>query len=80
MSLPPPYEPPEDAELRAALDGLRLDEYHDWDEKGLVVVERFTGYGLHRDDVERIEATGVGYRILREPGSSPSPAPRGRLP
>jgi hypothetical protein len=63
--LPPPYEPPDDAELRVALDGLNLDDYHDWEAKGLAAIQRVTGYALHPDDVERIDARGIGYRIGR---------------
>jgi hypothetical protein len=61
---PPPHERPGDAEVLAALDGLDLDDHHDRVEKGLAAVERFTGRGLRPEDVERIEAAGVAYRIL----------------
>jgi hypothetical protein len=60
----PPHEPPADGEVRAALDGLALEDHRDPVEKGLVAVERFTGRGLREEDVERIEATGTAYRIL----------------
>jgi hypothetical protein len=61
---PPPHEPPDDAGVRAALDGIDLVDYHDRAAKGLAAVERFTGRGLRPEDVERIEAAGVAYRIL----------------
>jgi hypothetical protein len=61
--LPPPYRQPDDADVNAALDGLALD-YNDPVETGLAAVQRFTGYGLRREDVDRIEAAGVGYRVL----------------
>ncbi len=61
---PPPHEQPDDLEVRAALEGLRLDDYHDKTEKGLAAVARFTGRGLRPDDVERIERAGIAYRIL----------------
>jgi hypothetical protein len=77
--LPPPYHPPDDADVRAALDGLAL-EYNDPVETGLVAVERFTGYRLCREDVDRIEEEGVGYRILPWlPDLHPRRAAPGRL-
>jgi hypothetical protein len=31
--------------------------------KGLVAVQRFTGYGLTEQDLDRIEAAGIAFRI-----------------
>ncbi|MEU7785148.1 DUF6461 domain-containing protein [Amycolatopsis sp. NPDC049159] len=56
-------EPAADPEVTAALAGLDLADYRDLDEKGLVAVERFTGRGLHAEDLEDIERAGVAYRI-----------------
>lgn len=61
---PPPATRPGDPDVLAALDGLELEDYHDRVAKGLVAVERFTGRGLRAEDVGRIEASGVAYRIL----------------
>jgi hypothetical protein len=61
---PPPPDAPGDAEVIAVLEGLELEDYHERVEKCLVAVERFTGRGLRAEDLERIEAAGVAYRIL----------------
>jgi hypothetical protein len=52
-----------DPEVRAALDGIDWVDYTDRSEKGLVAVEEFTGHGIRAEDVERIRAAAVGYRI-----------------
>jgi hypothetical protein len=52
-----------DPEVRAALDGIDWADYTDLHEKGLVAVEEFTGHGVRAQDVERIQAAAVGYRI-----------------
>jgi hypothetical protein len=52
-----------DAEVRAALAGIDWVDYTDLHEKGLVAVERFTGRSIGSQDVERIRAAGVAYRI-----------------
>ncbi len=67
MFLPPLYHQPDDAEVSAALDGLALD-YNDPVETGLAAVERLACYQLRREDVDRIEAAHVGYRIRHQSG------------
>jgi hypothetical protein len=62
------YEPsgPHDAadpDVAAALAGIDWVDYTDRETKGLVAVERFTGHGIRAQDVERITADAVGYRI-----------------
>jgi hypothetical protein len=52
-----------DPEVRAALAGIDWADYTDLHEKGLVAVEEFTGHGVRAQDVERIQAAAVGYRI-----------------
>ena len=47
----------------AALDGLDFDDYRDSTGKGLVAVQRFTGHGITAEDLERIEAADVAFRI-----------------
>ncbi len=56
-------EPDLSPETAAALAGLDFEDYRDLDEKGLVAVERFTGRGLHAEDLEEIERAGVAYRV-----------------
>ncbi len=74
---PPPPEPVTDEEVRSALDGLDLDDYHDRTEKGLAAVARFTGYAIRPEDVERITGAGIGYRVLPH---LPEHHPEQRLP
>ncbi|MEU5567681.1 DUF6461 domain-containing protein [Micromonospora musae] len=50
--------------IAAALAGLDLDDHVDRGQKGLVAVERFTGYGITAADLDRITTAGVGYRIV----------------
>jgi hypothetical protein len=50
-------------EVRAALAGIDWVDFTDLHEKGLVAVERFTGHGIRVEDVERIDAAAVAYRI-----------------
>jgi hypothetical protein len=47
-----------------ALTGLDWGDYDERVGKGLVAVERFTGYGITAADLARIEDEGFGYRIL----------------
>jgi hypothetical protein len=49
--------------VAAALDGLDFGELGSRTGKGLVAVERFTGRGITADDLARIEAADIGYRI-----------------
>ncbi|MFC0531734.1 DUF6461 domain-containing protein [Phytohabitans kaempferiae] len=62
------FEPPAAGDLpstvAAALTGLDLHDVRDRNAKGLVAVERFTGRGLTADDMARIEAAGIGFRIV----------------
>jgi hypothetical protein len=61
------FEPPDDIDagpaVAAALDGLDFDDYRDSTGKGLVAVQRFTGHGITAEDLERIEAADVAFRI-----------------
>ncbi|OLT11878.1 hypothetical protein BJF78_25900 [Pseudonocardia sp. CNS-139] len=59
---PPPPAHVADAEVRAAVDGLGLDDYRDRMEKGLAAVERFTGRGPRPADASgsRRRASGTG--------------------
>ena len=50
-------------EVADALAGLDLEDFRDRTGKGLVAVERFTGVGLHAEDLEGIEAAANAYRI-----------------
>jgi hypothetical protein len=53
-----------DPHVRAALAGIDFAELGHMPEKGLVAVERFTGVGVRREDVERIDTADVAYWIL----------------
>jgi Family of unknown function (DUF6461) len=68
------FEPPEEIDagpaVAAALGGLDFEDYRDKVGKGLVAVQRFTGYGFTEQDLDRIEAADIAYRI----------APRAQLP
>jgi hypothetical protein len=77
--LPPPYHQPDDADVNAALDGLALD-YNDPVETGLAAVQRFTGYGLRREDSigSRPRASDTASCLVT--GSEPCRAAAGRLP
>ena len=63
------FEPPDEVDgaagagVAAALAGLDFDDYRDKRGKGLIAVERFTGRGITAEDLDRIEAAGVAYRI-----------------
>ncbi|MEV4808902.1 DUF6461 domain-containing protein [Micromonospora avicenniae] len=59
-------EPKVDAEpaVTAATAGLELADLVDRHLKGLVAVERFTGYGITAADLDRITTAGTGFRIL----------------
>jgi hypothetical protein len=61
----PMGEPLVDPALDDVLRGLDFDEYGDRYEKGLVAVERFTGHTFTRDQLDRIEQAGDGFRITR---------------
>ncbi|TDC40636.1 hypothetical protein E1211_00560 [Micromonospora sp. 15K316] len=52
--------------VAAALAGLDLDDHVDRGQKGLVAVERFTGYGITAADLDRITAAGIGFRIVAD--------------
>jgi hypothetical protein len=47
-----------------ALTGLDFAEYDERIGKGLVAVERFTGYGITAADLTSIRDVGVGYRVV----------------
>jgi Family of unknown function (DUF6461) len=55
--------------VRAALDGLDLDDYRNRNEKGLVAVERFTGRGITARDLGQIQAADIAFRITPGPAS-----------
>ncbi|WJK39485.1 DUF6461 domain-containing protein [Solwaraspora sp. WMMA2056] len=61
------FEPWGDTEVAPvvveAIAGLDFDVPRDRVEKGLVAVERFTGYGVTEADVARIWDAGVGFRV-----------------
>lgn len=50
--------------VTAAMSGLDFDDYRDRVGKGLVAVERFTGYAVTSDDLARIQAADIGFRIM----------------
>ena len=62
------FEPPEDINagpaVAAALDGLDFDDYRDEEGKGLAAVQRFTGSGITAQDLDRIEAADIAFRIV----------------
>ena len=60
-------------QVAAALDGLDFDDYRDKVAKGLAAVQRFTGRGITAQDLERIEAAGIAFRIA--PGQYPAGTP-----
>jgi hypothetical protein len=49
--------------VAAALDGLDFNDYRNTTGKGLVAVQRFTGRGITAEDLERIEAADIAFRI-----------------
>ncbi len=49
----------------AVFEGLDLADYRDKIGKGLVAVERFTGYGIRPMDLDRIAGTDAGYPISK---------------
>ncbi|MER7442452.1 DUF6461 domain-containing protein [Micromonospora avicenniae] len=59
-------EPEVDAEpaVAAATAGLELADHVDRHLKGLVAVERFTGYGITAADLDRVTTAGTGFRII----------------
>jgi Family of unknown function (DUF6461) len=65
------FEPPGDINagpaVAAALDGLDFDDYRDTTGKGLVAVQRFTGRGITAQDLDRIEAADIAFRIVPQP-------------
>jgi hypothetical protein len=50
--------------VAAALSGVDFTATGDRPGKGLVAVERFTGRGLTADDLDRIQAAGIAFRIV----------------
>nr|WP_201748882.1 DUF6461 domain-containing protein [Micromonospora acroterricola] len=57
LDAPPP--------LGAALAGLDFADHHRGKRlMGLVAVQRFTGHGITADDLARIEAADIGFRIV----------------
>jgi hypothetical protein len=61
------FEPPDDVDagpvIAAALAGLDFEDYRHKVGKGLVAVERFTGYAVTADDLARIEEADIGFWI-----------------
>ncbi len=53
-----------DPEVNRALAGLDFGGFRDRLEKGLLAVERYTGYRLRKEDLERMVEEDVAYRIL----------------
>ncbi|UMP07229.1 DUF6461 domain-containing protein [Amycolatopsis sp. EV170708-02-1] len=53
-----------DPEVNRALAGLDFGSYRDRLEKGLLAVERYTGYRLRKEDLDRMVEEDVAYRIL----------------
>lgn len=57
LDAPPP--------VAATLAGLDFADYHRGKpQMGLVAVQRFTGHGITAEDVARIEAADIGFRIV----------------
>jgi hypothetical protein len=54
----------DDPAVNEALAGLDFGNYRDRLEKGLLAVERYTGYRLRKEDLERMVEEDVAYRIL----------------
>jgi Family of unknown function (DUF6461) len=83
-SFEPPYEDVIDAgpAVAAALAGLDFDDYRDKTGKGLAAVERFTGRGITAEDLRRIEAADIAFRIVPDlPSLYPyQPPPAGAPP
>jgi hypothetical protein len=53
--------------VAAALDGLDFDDPRDPVGRGLVAVQRFTGRGMTAEDLDRIEAADIAFRIAPHP-------------
>ncbi|RSN56019.1 hypothetical protein DMH01_29855 [Amycolatopsis sp. WAC 04182] len=53
-----------DQGVREALADLDFDSYRDRREKAFVAVERYTGYRMKAEDIERMMAADVAYRIV----------------
>ncbi|OKK01383.1 DUF6461 domain-containing protein [Amycolatopsis sp. CB00013] len=53
-----------DPEVNRALAGLDFGGYRDRLEKGLLAIERYIGYRLRKEDLERMVEEDVAYRIL----------------
>ncbi|KFU81866.1 hypothetical protein SAMN04489729_0255 [Amycolatopsis lurida] len=53
-----------DPEVNRALAGLDFGSYRDRLEKGMLAVERYTGYRLRKEDLDRMVEEDVAYRIL----------------
>lgn len=54
----------EDPGVIEALAGLDFDGYRDRKGKALVAIERYTGYRMLPEDIERMTSADVAYRIL----------------
>ncbi|WP_181773981.1 DUF6461 domain-containing protein [Amycolatopsis pittospori] len=54
----------EDPDVIEALAGLDFDNYRDRRERAFVAVERYTGYRMAPEDIERMVAADVAYRIV----------------
>jgi hypothetical protein len=74
------FEPPEDINagpaVAAALDGLDFDDYRDEEGKGLAAVQRFAGRGITAQDLDRIGAADIAFRILPSVMTRPIAAAR----
>ncbi|WP_181663192.1 DUF6461 domain-containing protein [Actinomadura madurae] len=65
-------------QLTATLDGLDFDDHHRRRHMmGLVAVQRFTGHGITAEDLARIEAADIAFRIVPD---LPALYPRGPRP
>lgn len=63
-SFEPPNVPDDIPAIDDAIAGLNFADYRDKEGKGLVAVRRFTGHGFTAEDLARIEAAGVAFRIV----------------
>ena len=51
--------------VRALFHGLDIHDYTDRVARGLVVIERFTGYAVTEEIADQVQAMTVGYRLSR---------------
>jgi hypothetical protein len=65
-SFEPQFEAVADAgpAVAVALAGLDFDDYRDKTGKGLAAAERFAGRGITAEDLRRIEAADIAFRIV----------------